>query len=217
MLTFLASRRDKEGGDLRLYDFHESGNGYKVRLLLSRLGLAYERIELDILQGATRTRDFLSINPNGRIPVLALDDGRVLSESNAILYYLSQGTDEWPGDRFEQAQVLQWMNFEQYSHEPYIATLRFWAFSGRLDEHASELPERRARGEDALDVMERHLAERRFFVGDRYTIADIALYAYTHVAGEGGYDLSSRPGILAWIDRVAAEPGHVAITEVSPD
>lgn len=201
---------------MRLYDFHESGNGYKVRLLLSHLGIRYERIELDILKGETRTKEFLAINPNGRIPTLVLDDGRVLSESNAILYYLAEGTDYWPTDRFQQAQVLQWMGFEQYSHEPFIATVRFWTFAGQLAEHEAELPERRAKGEAALDVMEQHLTVSPFFVGDRYSIADIALYAYTHVADEGGYDLAPRPAIRAWIERVASQPGAVAITDVDP-
>ena len=201
---------------MRLYDFHESGNGYKVRLLLSHLGLEYERVELDILKGETRTKDFLAINPNGRIPTLVLDDGRILSESNAILYYLAQGSEYWPSDRFEQAQVLQWMGFEQYSHEPFIATVRFWTFSGQLGEHDAELPERRAKGEAALDVMEQHLAREPFFVGGRYSIADIALYAYTHVADEGGYDLAPRPAIRDWIARVAAQPAAVEITAVAP-
>jgi glutathione S-transferase len=201
---------------MKLYDFHESGNGYKVRLLLSHLGISYERIELDILKGETRTPDFLAINPNGRIPTLVLDDGRVLSESNAILFYLAQGTDYWPTDRFQRAQVLQWMGFEQYSHEPFIATVRFWTFAGQLAEHEAELPERRAKGEAALDVMEQHLTRAPFFVGDCYSIADIALYAYTHVADEGGYDLAPRPAIRAWIERVASQSGAVAITDVDP-
>ena len=201
---------------MRLYDFHESGNGYKVRLLLSHLGVPYERIELDILKGETRTAEFLALNPNGRIPTLVLDDGRVLPESNAILYYLAQGTDYWPEDRFAQAQVLQWMGFEQYSHEPFIATVRFWTFAGQLADHEAELPERRAKGHAALDVMEQYLAKESFFVSGRYSIADIALYAYTHVADEGGYDLESRPAIRAWIERVAARPGHVEITAVEP-
>ena len=164
--------------DLRLYDFHESGNGYKVRLLLAHLGLEHERIELD------------------------------------ILYYLAQDTDFWPRDRFEHAQALQWMGFEQCSHEPYVATVRFWTFAGQLDEHAAELPDRRARGEAALDVMEQHLGVDDYFVGGCYSIADIALYAYTHVADEGGCDLSGRPAIRAWIERVAAQPGAVEITAV---
>lgn len=201
---------------MRLYDFHESGNGYKVRLLLSHLGIRYDRVELDILKGETRTPEFLAINPNGRIPTLVLDDGRVLSESNAILYYLAQDTAYWPADRFEQAQVLQWMGFEQYSHEPFIATVRFWTFAGQLAEHEAELAGRRANGEAALDVMEEHLAKASFFVADRYSIADIALYAYTHVADEGGYDLTPRPAIRAWIERVASQPRAVSIADVDP-
>lgn len=201
---------------MRLYDFHESGNGFKVRLLLAQLGIPHERVELDILKGETRTKEFLALNPNGRIPTLVLDDGRVLSESNAILYYLALGTAVWPKDAFGQAQVLQWMNFEQYSHEPYLATVRFWTFAGQLDEHADELPGRRERGEAALDVMEAHLAGHDYFVGGCYSIADIALYAYTHVAEEGNYDLSSRPAILAWLARVAGQPGSVKISDVEP-
>jgi len=201
---------------LRFHDFHESGNGFKVRLLLSHLGLPHERIEHDILKGETRTAEFLAINPNGRIPVLEFDDGRVLAESNAILFYLAQETDYWPTDRFEQAQVLQWMNFEQYSHEPYVAVVRFWTFSGQLEENAAELPARRAKGDDALDVMERHLDGRAYFVGERYSIADIALYAYTHVAHEGGFDLSTRPNVTAWLERVAAQPGMISIEDAAP-
>jgi glutathione S-transferase len=198
---------------LRLYDFHESGNAFKVRLLMSQLGLAYERVELDILRGETRSPEFLKLNPNGRIPVLMLEDGRLLPESNAILFYLAQGTPLWPHDPFEQAQVLQWMFFEQYSHEPYIAVLRFWTFTGQLDAHRDEIEAKRAGGEAALDVMESHLAERDFFVGERYSIADIALYAYTHVAEEGGFDLSRRPILGAWLDRVALQPGVIRIDE----
>jgi len=202
---------------MRLYDFHESGNGFKVRLLLAHLERDYDRVELNILEGETRTPEFLALNPNGRIPTLVLDDGRVLTESNAILYYLAQGTAFWPEDAYAQAQVLSWMNFEQYSHEPYIATVRFWTFAGQLDEHADELPARRERGEAALDVMESHLCDHPYLVEDRYSIADIALYAYTHVAEEGGYDLAPRPGIRAWIDRIAAQPNSVRITDVEPD
>jgi glutathione S-transferase len=201
---------------LRFYDFHESGNGYKVRLLLSHLQIPHERIEMDILQGETRTADFLALNPNGRIPFVVFDEGRRLAESNAILFYLAQESAYWPSDPFRQAEVVQWMCFEQYSHEPYIAVVRFWTFSGELDAHAAELPERRKRGEAALDVMETHLATRRFFVDDRYSIADIALYAYTHVAHEGGFDLSGRPHITAWLARVASQPGAVAIDAVAP-
>lgn len=199
---------------LRLYDFHESGNGFKVRLLLRQLGTPVERIEMNILEGETRTTDFLSRNPNGRIPLLEFEDGRTLAESNAILFFLAQGTAFWPEDPFLRAQVLQWMCFEQYSHEPYLAVVRFWTFAGQLDRHEAELPERRKRGNDALDVMETHLAAKAFFVGDRYSIADIALYAYTHVAHEGGFDLSTRPNLQAWLRRVAEEPGMIGMDDI---
>ncbi len=197
---------------LRLYDHLESGNGYKVRLLLAQLGLPYERVELDILRGETRTPAFLARNPNGRIPLLVLEDGSSLAESNAIQFYLADGTPFLPDDRLERARVLQWMFFEQYSHEPYIAVLRFWQHAGLLAERAQEVPEKRRRGEAALAVMEGHLAQRSFFVGERYTIADIALFAYTHVAHEGGFDLAPYPAVRAWIERVRAQPGHVPIT-----
>lgn len=202
---------------LRLHDYWESGNGYKVRLVLAQLGIAHERIEHDILKGETRTPGFLALNPNGRIPILELGDGRVLAESNAIQWYLGDGSPLVPVDAFERAQVLQWMFFEQYSHEPYIAVLRFWAFTGQLDAHAAEVPMRRERGEQALAVMERHLADRAFFVGDRYSIADIALYAYTHVADEGGFDLARYRAVGAWLERVRKQPGHVTLEAARPD
>jgi glutathione S-transferase len=198
---------------LRLHDYLESGNGYKVRLLLHQLGIAFERVEHDILRGETRTPAFLARNPNGRIPVLELEDGTWLAESNAIQWYLAEGTPYLPDDRLARAQVLQWMFFEQYSHEPYIAVLRFWTHSGRLAEKAAEVPERRERGYQALAVMERQLASRDFFVAGRYTIADIALYAYTHVAHEGGFDLDGFPAVRRWLERVRAQPGHVPITQ----
>ncbi|MBU0725866.1 MAG: glutathione S-transferase family protein [Alphaproteobacteria bacterium] len=197
---------------LRLYDYLDSGNGYKARLLLSKLGLAYELVELDILRGESRTPDFLAKNPNGRIPALALEDGTVIAESGAILYYLAEGTRYWPEDRLARAQVLHWMFFEQYSHEPFIAVLRFWYRHGPMDEKRRALePEKRKGGEAALAVMERHLAGRSFFVGETLTIADIALYAYTHAAEDGGFELSRYPAIQAWLARVAADPGHVAM------
>jgi len=201
---------------LRFFDFHESGNGYKVRLLLSHLGIPHERIETDILSGVTRTAEYLALNPNGRIPLLVFEDGRTLAESNAILFFLAQDTAYWPEDPYLQALVLQWMCFEQYSHEPYIAVVRFWTFAGELDAHEAELPVRRERGEAALDVMEQHLCRNEFFVGHCYSIADIALYAYTHVAHEGGFDLSARPNLTAWLARVAGQPGTVKIDDVRP-
>jgi glutathione S-transferase len=193
---------------LTLYDYLPSGNGYKVRLLLSQLGTPFRLVEKDILKGETRTPEFLAINPNGRIPVLELDDGRRLAESGAILFYLADGTPLLPDDRYTRGELLQWMFFEQYSHEPYIAVARFWThYLGKTVD-----AEKIERGYQALDVMERHLASRRFFVAERYSIADIALYAYTHVAHEGGFDLEPYPAVRAWLDRVAAEPGHVPIS-----
>ncbi len=199
---------------LRLYDHLESGNGYKVRLLLSQLGMPFERVELDILQGETRTPEFLAKNPNGRIPLLELPDGTTLAESNAIQWYLAEGTPLLPDDRLDRARVLQWMGFEQYSHEPFIAVLRFWHHAGTLDEHSeAEIAAKRAGGEAALGVMEAHLGTRPFFVAERYSIADIALYAYTHVAEEGGFALAAYPSVRRWLERVRRQPGHVPITE----
>lgn len=200
---------------MTLYDFLESGNGYKVRLLAAYLGLPYRWVAKDILKGETRTPEFLALNPNGRIPALALDDGTVLAESDAILFYLAEGTPFLPDDRLGRAQVLQWMFFEQYSHEPYVAVLRFWHhFLEMTPQLKAQIPDKEARGYAALDVMERHLSDREWFVGDRCTIADIALYAYTHVADEGGFDLGRYPAIGRWMARLAAQPGHVPITWV---
>ena len=198
---------------LRLYDNLESGNGYKVRLVLRQLGIPFERIELDIQKGETRTPEFLGRNPNGRIPALELEDGTCLAESNAIQWYLAEGTRLLPDDRLARAQVLQWMFFEQYSHEPYIAVLRAWHHAGLVQERAAEVPERRRRGEAALAVMEGELRRRDFFAGGRYTIADIALYAYTHVAPEGGFDLGAYPAVRAWLARVRSQPGHIPIDD----
>ncbi len=197
---------------LKLYDYLESGNGYKVRLLLTQLGVDFERVELDIMKGATRTPEFLRRNPNGRIPCLELEDGTHLWESNAIQFYLAEGTDFLPAGRLERAQALQWMFFEQYSHEPYIAVVRFWHHAGIVDEKRDQLDEKMARGYAALGVMESHLRGHAFFVAERYSIADIALYASTHVAHEGGFELSKYPALRAWLERVRAEPRHVPIT-----
>ncbi len=202
---------------LRLYDYLSSGNGYKVRLLLTQLGLRFRRIDLDILAGETRTPEFLARNPNGKIPALELEDGTVLAESNAILFYLAEGTAFLPDDRLERARTLQWMFFEQYSHEPNVAVARFMLLhpppDGLSESRQATLAEKRKQGHAALTVMERHLADRRFLVAEQYTIADIALYAYTHVAEEGGIELQGYPAIRAWLDRVAAEPGHIPITQ----
>jgi glutathione S-transferase len=199
---------------LTLYDYLPSGNGYKVRLLLSQLGLPFRLIERDILKGETRTPDFLKLNPNGRIPVLQLGDGRCLAESSAIMFYLAEGTSFLSADRFERADTLRWMFFEQYSHEPYVAVARFWIHSlNKRKEWADRLEEKWRGGYQALDTMESHLKTRRFFVGERYSIADIALYGYTHVAEEGEFDLKRYSAIRAWLDRVADQPRHVLITQ----
>jgi glutathione S-transferase len=198
----------------RLYDFLPSGNCYKVRLLLRLLAIPFERIDVDILKGSSRTPEFLALNPNGRVPVLETPAGRRLPESNAILWYLAEGGEFLPADAFERARALGWMFFEQYSHEPYIATIRFWLTEVcKPNEYAEEIARRRPHGEAALAVMNAHLAERPFFVADRYTIADIALYAYTHVAHEGGFNLDHYPAVGAWLERVAAHPRHIPITD----
>ena len=200
-----------------LYDYLDSGNGYKIRLLLALLQQPYSWSELDILKGATRTQQFLAKNANGRIPTLELEDGTFIAESDAILWYLAEGTPFIPAERLGRAQVLQWMFFEQYSHEPNVATPRF--IVRHLPENSprrAELPDRLARGRDAIKVMETHLLTRTFFVNERYSIADIALYAYTHVAPEAGLDLSPYPAVLAWMGRVASQPRHIPITYRPP-
>jgi len=196
-----------------LYDSRVSGNCYKVRLLLAHLGAGYERREVDVVDRSNRLELLGELNPGLRVPTLVFDDGSSLGESNAILWYLAQNTRYLPEDPFASAKVLQWMFFEQYSHEPNIAVVRFWvAVAGAPVVGEAEIEARRAAGYRALDAMERELSTRAFLVADRYSIADIALYAYTHVAGEGGFDLSGYPAIGAWLERVAAEPGHVSIT-----
>ncbi|MDQ3821965.1 MAG: glutathione S-transferase family protein [Actinomycetota bacterium] len=196
-----------------LYDSPVSGNCYKVRLLFAHLGLPYERREVDVVDRSNRPELLRGLNPAHRVPTLVLDDGRPLAESGAILWYFGEGTRFVPEDRYERAQVLQWMFFEQYDHEPAIAVARFWlAYSGRPKAFANRLEERTAAGYRALDAMERHLEARDWLVGDGMTLADVALYAYTHVADEGGFELARYPAIGRWLDRVAAEPGHVPIT-----
>lgn len=193
----------------QVYGMAESGNCYKVKLLLTQLGLAYRWQETDTRQGATHTPEYLALNPAGKVPLLVLDDGRTLPESNAILCYLAEGSALWPVDRFARAQVLQWMFFEQYSHEPYIAVARAIRrfFPGR----EAELPALWKKGYLALDVLEQHLRRHDYLVAERYTVADIALYAYTHAASEGGFDLARYPAIQEWLQRVAAEPGHIPL------
>ncbi len=199
---------------MKLYDNLSSGNGYKCRLLLHHLEISYERIELDIDKAETRTPEFLVKNPNGRVPTLELDDGTYLPESNAIIFYLAEGTPFMPVDRLGRAQALQWMFFEQYSHEPNIATSRYWLTHGIeiTPERKMMLAMKKKGGVDALGVMERHLSKHDYFVGGRYSIADIALYAYTHVAAEGGFTLDPFPAIRKWLARVAAQPRHIPIT-----
>jgi glutathione S-transferase len=195
-----------------LYDSPVSGNCYKVRLLLAHLGIPYERRTMDVVDRSNR-RDVLGeLNPALRVPTLVLDDGRPLAESGAILWYLGEGTRFVPDEPYDRAQVLQWMFFEQYDHEPAIAVARFWLeYSGRPEEFTDRLPERTAAGHKALGAMEHHLEGRRFLVGDQLTLADLALYAYTHVAPEGGFDLEPYVAVRRWLERVASEPGHLPI------
>ena len=195
----------------RLYDYLPSGNGYKVRLLLTQLGIPFEYIEKDILKQETRSPEFLAINPNGRIPVLEVESGVYLSESNAILIYLSEGTPLLPSDKLDRARVMQWLFFEQYSYEPFIATSRFWRSHGMADQNQQALAEKQAPGYAALEVLEQQLKQHPFLASDRYTIADIALYAYTHVAPEGGFSLGDFPAICDWCDRVRTQPKHITI------
>ena len=195
-----------------LYDSPVSGNCYKVRLLLAHLGIPYERRTMDVVDRSNRPEVLGGLNPALRVPTLVLDDGRPLAESGAILWYLGEGSRFVPVDPYERAQMLQWMFFEQYDHEPAIAVARFWlAYSGRAEEFADRLPERQAAGRRALAAMEQHLDGRSYLVGNRLTLADLALYAYTHVAHEGGFDLELFPAVLDWLNGVASEPGHVPI------
>jgi glutathione S-transferase len=195
-----------------LYDSPVSGNCYKVRLLLAHLGIPYERREVDVVDRSNRTEVLGGLNPALRVPTLVLDDGRPLAESNAILWYFGEGTRFVPEDRYDRAQVLQWMFFEQYDHEPAIAVVRFWvAYSGRPEAFADQLEPRMKAGYRALDAMERHLEGREWLVAGEMTLADISLYAYTHVAHEGGFDLGPYAAVQGWLERVAAEPAHVTI------
>jgi glutathione S-transferase len=193
-----------------LYDAAISGNCYKVRLLFALLGIGYERREMSVFDRSDRPQVLGDLNPGLRVPTVVLDDGRSLAESDAILWYFAEGTEFLPEHRFERAQVLQWMFFEQYSHEPNIAVLRFWQEAG-IHQPAAEVLAKRRGGEAALQAMERHLLDREYLVADRYTIADIALYAYTHVAPEGGFSLAPYPAVERWLARVARRPGHVAL------
>lgn len=184
-----------------------SGNCYKLQHACAELGIDYEWRETGVLNGDTRTEEFLAMNPNGKVPIMALPDGRVLPESNAILCYLADGSDLAGGDRFERAEVMQWLFFEQYSHEPFIATSRFIVkYLGSPADRQEDLEAKRPGGYRALDVMEQHLGEQEWIANDRFSIADIALFAYTHVAHEGGFSLEKYPLVRAWIDRVRARP-----------
>jgi glutathione S-transferase len=194
---------------ITIYGMRASGNCYKLQLLLDQLGREYHWVDVDSAHGETRTPGFLAKNPNGKVPLLELDDGRRLAESDAILCYLAEGTAFWPEDRWLRAQTLQWLFFEQYSHEPCIAVARYirgWLPADHPRQ--AEMPALLHKGTQVLGVMEQHLAGREWFVGDAYGLADIALYAYTHCAGDGGFALGSFPNICAWLDRVRSQPGH---------
>jgi glutathione S-transferase len=197
---------------LRIYGDPGSGNCYKVKLLAQQLNLQHEWVPIDILKGESRTPEFLAKNPNARVPLLEIADGIYLPESNAILFYLAEGTPLLPAARLARARVLQWLFFEQYSHEPNIAVARFIVrYLGRPEAEEARLQARMEPGYAALDVMEQHLANRCFFVGNEYSIADIALYAYTHVAHEGGFDLERFTSLRAWLERVRGQSGHVPL------
>jgi glutathione S-transferase len=197
---------------MRVYGMSTSGNCHKVRMTLEALKLPYEWTETDTVRGGTRTREFLEMNPNGKAPVLEIEVGSYLPESNAILFYLADGTALLPGEKLARAKVLQWLFFEQYSHEPYIAVARFLRKFHPDPASQRELADSKlAGGYRALDVMEKHLGGNAFFVGGRYSIADIALYAYTHVAGDGGFELERFPAVRAWLSRVRSQPAYVAM------
>jgi glutathione S-transferase len=200
-----------------VYGMSSSGNCYKVRLLLEQRRTPYQWVEIDTRSGLTRAREFLAKNPNGRVPMLELEPGQYLAESDAILFYLAEDSAFWPRHRRERAEVLQWMFFEQYSHEPYIAVARFICTALPAD-HArrGELPHLLERGNQALAVMEQHLAQRQFFVAGLYSIADIALYAYTHAAADGGFELQRYPAIGAWLARVEQQPNFVRMPSMQP-
>jgi glutathione S-transferase len=203
-------------GTPRVYGMSTSGNCYKVRLLLEQLQQPYEWIEIDVRTGLTRQPEFLGRNPNGRVPTLEYEPGKFLAESDAILVYLAEGSAFWPQQRLQRAQALQWMFFEQYSHEPYIAVARFiCTMLPAQHERRAELPRLHERGYQALAVMEQHLARERFFAGDAYSTADIALYAYTHAASDGGFELQRFPAVRAWIVRVESQPRFVPMPAVS--
>lgn len=198
--------------NLEFYGDSISGNCYKLQLVCSELDIDYTWHELDILGGATRTDEFLKLNPNGKVPLMVLPDGQCLPESNAILSYLADGSSLGGSDRYSRASVLQWLFFEQYSHEPYIATARFIVkYLGSPAERLADLEAKRPGGYKALDVMEQQLTANDFIANDEFSIADIALYAYTHVAHEGGFDLKNYPAVRDWLTRIEARPRYVAM------
>jgi glutathione S-transferase len=196
---------------LLLYDNPFSGNCFKVRLILALRGVEYERREMSVTDYGERIEVLGGLSPSLNLPTVVLEDGRPLAESNAILWYFGEGSEYVPEDPYERAKVLQWMFFEQYKHEPGIAVPRFWVAMAPDPPPEEEIEARRREGLVALKIMERHLREREFFVGERFTVADIALYAYTHVAGEAGFDLEPLPAVRGWLERVAAQPGMIAI------
>ena len=203
---------------ITVHGFSSSGNCHKVRLLLEQLGREYRWIEVDMLGGGTRTPDYLASNPNGKVPMILAEDGRVLVESNAILFWVAEGTDYLPSDSWQRAQALSWMFFEQYSHEPYVAVARFiCGWTPQDSPRRADLPKLRERGHHALSVMERHLSAASWFTGSGYGIADIALFAYTDVASDGGFDLAPYPAIRDWLARVRATPGFVPMPPPSAE
>ncbi len=195
-----------------LYDNPVSGNCHKARLILGLLGIEFERRELSVVDHSDRAEVLGGLSPSLNVPTVVLEDGRPLGESNAILWYFADGTSYLPDDPYERAQVLQWMFFEQYKHEPGIAVVRFWVAYSEDPPPAVEIEARRTAGRAALEAMERHLGDHAYFVAERFTIADIALYAYTHVAPEGGFDLEPYPAVRRWLERVAAQPGIVSMS-----
>jgi len=201
---------------LVLHQMQMSGNCYKVRLTARQLGISIALKDYPELGSETRKPEFLAKNPNGRVPLLEFEDGRALPESGAIIWYLAEGTKLVPENKWDRAQALSWMFFEQYSHEPYVAVARFWLKYAAKEDLAKKqhlVPEWQEKGNAALGVMETHLKENDWFAGGRYSIADIALYGYTHCAAEGGYNLSDYPAVGRWLARVAAQPGHIPLDE----
>lgn len=196
--------------ELRLHDYSASGNCYKVRLLLALLDRPYERVPVDIFAGGTLTEEYLRMNPLRSTPVLEVAPGRFLPESNAILMYLAEGTPFLPDDRMDRAQIVRWLLYEQTDVMPALGGLRFRLQTGRLATDDADAVRRRTAGEEVLSVLDRHLEEREFFVAGRCTVADIAVYGYTHAAHEAGYEMRRYPSVQAWLERVATQPGHVA-------